>query len=49
MRTIQTNEITQNIKEMCMQVNTNLSDDVKTALLSSQEKEESEIGDHWIY
>ena len=44
MRTIHTDNITQNIKEMCMQVNISLSDDVKGALLSSQKKEESEIG-----
>ena len=44
MRTIHTDEIIQNIKEMCMQVNIRLSDDVKNALLSSQKKEESDIG-----
>ena len=45
MRTINTSEITKNIKEMCMQVNVKLSDDVKEALLAGKEKEESQIGD----
>jgi len=44
MRTINTDEITKNIKEMCMQVNVCLSDDVKQALISAKEKEESTIG-----
>lgn len=44
MRTIDVEEITKNIKEMCMQVNIKLSDDVKQALLSGREKEESVIG-----
>ena len=44
MRTIHTNEITKQIKEMCMQVNIQLSPDVKDALLASREKEESVIG-----
>ena len=44
MRTINTDKITETIKEMCMQVNVCLSDDVKEALLSSKEKEESPIG-----
>lgn len=44
MRTIHTDEITKNIKEMCMQVNICLSDDVKKALISSREKEESILG-----
>ncbi len=44
MRTINTEEITKNIKEMCMQVNVHLSDDVREALLSAKEKEESVIG-----
>ena len=44
MRTISTDEITKNIKEMCMEVNIRLSDDVKEALLSAKEKEESVIG-----
>lgn len=44
MRTIHTDEITKQIKEMCMQVNIQLSPDVKEALLASKEKEESVIG-----
>ena len=44
MRTINTDKITETIKEMCMQVNVCLSDDVKEALLSRKEKEESPIG-----
>ncbi len=44
MRTINTDEITRNIKEMCMQVNIQLSDDVKKAILDGKEKEESIIG-----
>lgn len=34
MRTIHTDEITKCIKEMCMQVNVDLSPDVKNALIS---------------
>ena len=44
MRTISTEEITKNIKEMCMQVNIQLSPDVKEAILAGREKEESAIG-----
>ena len=44
MRTIHTNEITKQIKEMCMQVNIQLSPDVKDALLAGREREESVIG-----
>ena len=44
MRTIHRDEITKQIKEMCMQVNIQLSPDVKDALLASREKEESVIG-----
>ena len=44
MRTIHTNEITKQIKEMCMQVNIQLSPDVKEALLAGREKEESVLG-----
>lgn len=44
MRTINAGEITKNIKEMCMQVNIDLSDDVKEAVLLAKEKEESPIG-----
>lgn len=44
MRTIHTDLITKNIKEMCMAVNVQLSSDVKEALFSAKEKEESVIG-----
>ena len=44
MRTIHTDEITKCIKEMCMQVNVDLSPDVKNALLAGKQKEESPIG-----
>ena len=44
MRTIHTDEIRKNIKEMCMTVNVQLSPDVKQALLSAQKKEESPLG-----
>lgn len=44
MRTISADEITKNIKEMCMDVNIRLSDDVRAALLSGKKKEESVIG-----
>ena len=44
MRTIHTDEITKNIKEMCMAVNVQLSPDVKDALLKAKDKEESPIG-----
>ena len=44
MRTIHTDEITKCIKEMCMQVNVDLSPDVKDALLAGKQKEESPIG-----
>ena len=38
MRTIHTDEITKCIKEMCMQVNVDLSPDVKDALLTGKRK-----------
>lgn len=44
MRTINTSEITKNIKEMCMSVNVQLSDDVKCAILDAKQKEESPLG-----
>lgn len=47
MRTIHTDEITKCIKEMCMQVNVDLSPDVKDALLAGKEKEESTIGNRF--
>ena len=44
MRTIQTSDIIRNIKEMCMAVNTELSPDVREAVVSAKQREESEIG-----
>ena len=44
MRNISTTEITKNIKEMCIEANHFLSDDMKTALQNAFEKEESEVG-----
>lgn len=44
MRTINTEEIIKNVKEMCMEVNIRLSDDVKNAILEGKIKEESVIG-----
>ncbi len=44
MRIINTGEITKAVKEMCMEVNIRLSDDVKNAILRGKEKEESALG-----
>lgn len=44
MRTINTVEITEAVKEMCMEVNIRLSGDVKQAVLDAREKEESPLG-----
>ena len=44
MRTINSKEITQAVKEMCIQVNYTLSDDVKNAILNAPQKEESPLG-----
>ena len=44
MRTISTDIITQNIKEMCIEANYYLSKDVKDKILSAQNREESELG-----
>lgn len=44
MRTIQSAEITKTVKEMCIEVNHELSADVKEAVCSSQEKEKSPLG-----
>ena len=44
MREIDVTLITQNVKEMCMAVNLQLSPDVKQALIAAKEKEESPIG-----
>lgn len=44
MRTISTDEITRNIKEMCIEANYELSKDVKGRILSSVQKEKSALG-----
>lgn len=44
MRVIHAQEITENIKEMCIRVNVQLSDDVKQAILVGKEREDSVIG-----
>lgn len=44
MRIINTGDITKAVKEMCMEVNIRLSDDVKDAILRAKEKEESALG-----
>lgn len=44
MREVSTEEITKNIKEMCIEANYTLSDDVKNKIISSAAVEESEIG-----
>ena len=44
MRNISVNEITKNIKEMCIEANHYLSNDMKKAIDTAYEKEESEVG-----
>ncbi|MBE5961494.1 MAG: fumarate hydratase [Lachnospiraceae bacterium] len=44
MRTIRAEEITENIKEMCMEANIRLADDVRCRIEDGIKKEESEIG-----
>lgn len=44
MRTIHTNEITSNIKEMCIEANLQLADDVVGAISNAENTEESEVG-----
>lgn len=44
MRTINTDEITNAVREMCMKVNIRLSDDVKNAISDAGKKEESPLG-----
>lgn len=44
MREVSTKEITKNIKEMCIEANYTLSDDVKNKIINSAAVEESEIG-----
>ena len=43
-RTIQTEEVTKNIKEMCIQANHYLSEDMDRAMKRAAETEESELG-----
>mgnify|MGYP002295369123 FL=1 len=44
MRTLNVEEISKNIKEMCIEANYTLSDDVKNKIINSAAVEESEIG-----
>jgi len=44
MREINVNQITENIKEMCIEINHFLSKDMKNALYNSYENEKSELG-----
>lgn len=44
MRRIHTNEITENIKEMCIEANLHLAKDVVNAITHAEEQEESTIG-----
>ena len=44
MRTIHTNEIVKNIKEMCIQANYYLSSDMESAIKSAKEQENSSLG-----
>lgn len=44
MREVSTEEITKNIKEMCIEANYTLSDDVKNKIINSAAVEESEMG-----
>lgn len=44
MRTIHTDEIINNIKEMCIEANLYLSDDVEKACLHAKEEEKSPLG-----
>jgi fumarate hydratase subunit alpha len=44
MRTISTDEITKNIKEMCIEANYYLSDDMKEKIASAEQQEESPLG-----
>lgn len=44
MRTVSTDDIIRNIKEMCIEANYYLSDDVKDRIVLAKEKEEAELG-----
>lgn len=43
-RTVQVEEITENIKEMCIEANHYLSEDMKAALVRAEQEEESPVG-----
>ena len=44
MRSIHTDEIIKNVKEMCIEANLHLSDDMEKAIHDAREKEEGELG-----
>ncbi len=44
MRTIDVKSVTQNIKEMCIEANHFLSEDMKAALQNAKEREEAPLG-----
>ena len=44
MRSIHTDEIIKNVKEMCIEANLHLSEDMEKAIHDAQEKEEGELG-----
>ncbi|MDE7061325.1 MAG: fumarate hydratase, partial [Lachnospiraceae bacterium] len=44
MRAIHSDEITKNVREMCIQANLILSDDVESRILGAGEKEDSSLG-----
>ena len=44
MRTIHVNEITRNVKEMCIEANHYLTDDMKAALDQAAQKEKAPLG-----
>ena len=46
MREIKVSEITDKIKNMCIDVNLNLSDDMRSALKEASQEEDSELGKH---
>ena len=46
MREINVSEITDRIKNMCIDVNLNLSDDMRSALKEASQEEDSELGKH---
>ncbi len=44
MKIIHTDEIIKNVRDMCIEANLSLTDDVKGRILNAEEKEESELG-----